>query len=171
MDLLKDSQQLLKDLEALDSALQLDVIVERAAAFGRRCVEHGERVNSLVALFPGGAGFRQTGFAGAEEKEEVFGQAANYLAQRGARLAVLITDAWVGSLGWTGRPSDDPNRTEALSIVAVNPRGEVVYRWHVPYERIGGRIKWHQAETNSMAASSICSTRGSLRLKVRPAGL
>jgi hypothetical protein len=145
MDLLKDSQQLLKDLEGLDSALHLEVIVGHAAAFGRRCVEHGERVNSLVALFPGGVGFRQTGFASAEEKKEVFGQAANYLAQRGARLAVLIADTWVGSPGWKDRPSDDPNRTEALLVQAVTPNGKVVYGWICSHTRKGSRIEWCEA--------------------------
>lgn len=145
MDLLKDSKQLLKDLEGLDSALHLDVIVERSAAFGRRCVEHGERVNSLVALFPGGVGFRQTGFVSAEEKKEVLGQAANYLAQRGARLAVLINDTWVGSPEWEGRPSDDPNRTEALLVQAVTPNGKGVYVCKCSYTRKGSRIEWCDA--------------------------
>lgn len=145
MDLLKDSQQLLKDLEGLDSALHLDVIVERAAAFGRRCVEHGESVNSLIALFPGGVGFRQTVFASAQEKEEVFGQAANYLAQRNARLAVLILDTWLSDSNWTGRPSADPDRREALVVRAVAPDGRAVYGSSTFYERVGGRIKWDKA--------------------------
>jgi len=145
MDVLKDSQQLLKDLEGLDSVLHLDVIAERAAAFGRRCVEHGERVNSLVALLPGGVGFRQMGFNSPEEKEEVFGQAANYLAQRNACLAVLILDTWVSDSNWTGRPSADPNRREALVVWAVAPDGRAMYCSSECYERIGGRIKWDKA--------------------------
>lgn len=146
MDLLKDSQQLLKDLEGLDSALQLDVIAERAAAFGRRCVEHGECVNGLVGFFPYGVGFGQMGFTSAEEKEEVFGQAANYLAQRGARLAVLILDMWLSDSNWTGRPSADPNRREALVICAVAPDGRAVYGSSTFYKRVRGRIKWDKAE-------------------------
>lgn len=142
MDLVKDSQRLLKDLEGIDSALQLDLIVERCTAFGRRCVEHGERVNSLVALFPGWVGFRQTGFDSDEEKEEVFGQAENYLAQRGARLAVLIFDTWVSSEG-SKRPSADPNRQEALVVHAVAPDGRAVYSLVAIYERVGDEIKWH----------------------------
>jgi hypothetical protein len=145
MDLVKDSQQLLKDLEGLDSALQLDVIVERSATFGRRCVEAIERVNSLVAMFPGGVGFRQMGFNSPEEKEEVFGQAANYLAQRNACLAVLIMDTWLSDASWQGRPSADPNRREALVVWAVAPDGRAVYGSSACYERVGGRIKWDQA--------------------------
>ena len=145
MDLLKDLQQLLKDLNGLDSALQLDVIVERSAAFGRRCVEHGECVNGLVAFFPDGVSFQQTEVASAEEKEEVFDQAANYLAQRNARLAVLILDMWLSDSNWTGRPSADPNRREALVIRAVAPDGRAVYGSSTFYERVGGRIKWDNA--------------------------
>lgn len=146
MNLLKDSQQLLKDIEGLDSARHLDVIVGRAAEFGRSCVEHGERVNSLVAMFPGGVGFLQTGFTNAKEKEEVFGQAANYLAQRGASLAVLVVDTWAASPGWEGRPSDDPNRTEAVLVQAVAPNGNVVYAWKCSYNRKGSRIEWCDAQ-------------------------
>ena len=145
MDLLKDAKQLLKDLEGLDSALHLDLIVGRSAAFGRSCVEHGERVNCLVALFPGGVGFRQTGFVSAEEKKEVFGQAANYLAQRNACLAALIMDTWVSNASWQGRPSVDPNRREALVVWAVVPDGRAVYVSSTCYERVGGRIKWDKA--------------------------
>ena len=145
MDILKDSQQLLKELEGLDSALQLDRIVERAASFGRKCVEHGAPVNSLVALFPGGSGFRQLGYADDEEKEEVLGQAANYLAQRSARLAILICDTWAANDGWKGRPSADPRRREALVVWAVAPDGRTVYGWLACYKRVGGRIEWDNA--------------------------
>ncbi len=145
MNILKESKQLLKDLQRLDSALQLDVIVERAAAFGRRCVEASERVNCLVALFPTGSGYRQLGFASSQEKEEVFGQAANYLAQRNARLAVLIVDVWMGG-GPNTRPSDDPKRHEGLVVHAVAPDGRAVYSRVAIYERVGGKIKWHAPE-------------------------
>jgi hypothetical protein len=147
MDLLKDSQQLLKDLGGLDSALHLDVIVERCAAFGQKCVEASEEVNSLVAVFPGGVGFCQIGFNSPEEKEEVFGRAANLLAERNACLAVLIMDTWASSPSWQGRPSADPNRREALVVSAVAPDGRAVYGSTARYERLDGRIKWDKAVT------------------------
>ncbi len=146
MDLLKGSQ-LMKDLEGLDSALQLDVIVERCAAYGHKCVEADEEVNSLVALFPGGVGFCQMGFNSLEEKEDLLGRAANLLAERNACLAVLIMDTWASSPNWQGRPSADPNRREAVLVSAVAPDGRAVFGSTACYERLGGRIKWDKAVT------------------------
>jgi hypothetical protein len=134
------SQQLLKDIEKLDSALQLDKLVELAAAFGKECVEVHAPLPAVVALFPGGAGYRTMAAPDRETMVELWGQTANYLAQRNARLALLIMDTWVGT-DPTKRPSADGKRREALCVVAVAPDGRAVYHLFGPYER-GGKIKW-----------------------------
>ena len=140
-----ESQLLLEKIQGLDSALQLEKIVELASEFGRKCVEKDWRVNSMVAIFPGGSGFLQIEYADNEEKKQILCLAANYLEQRGARLAVLIVDVWLSDSNWMGRPSADPNRREALVVLAVAPDGRAVYGSSTFYERVGGRIEWGKA--------------------------
>ena len=147
MNVSKEVQQLMMDIASLNSALTFHAIVERAAAYGRKCVEEGYWVNSIIALCPKGVSFQHLVFETDQEKDEVFGRVANNLALHNAQLAVLISDVWLGRTRGV-RPSADPSRRQALVVSAVVPEGKVVRSWLAFYDRVNGHIHWHKAETD-----------------------
>lgn len=80
-----------------------------------------------------------------DDKYKAYEEVSKLAASAKATSVTLVSDVWVSNeqnFRSYGRPSKDPNRTEALSIVVVNPKGAVVKSAFFPYTRNGKEIVW-----------------------------
>ena len=144
------SAQLRKEIGDLNNDLlaigrQPEQAVQRCGEYGRRLIEADLLVPTVIGFCPEGLLFAPVPFADYEQKREITSSVAAALAQMGASLAVVIAESWMSKKQGTRRPSADPNRTEALTVDAVNPDGTVAALLVNPFEHTRSGIKWGEA--------------------------
>lgn len=87
-----------------------------------------------------------------EQKLCAYSQVSEIAARADAQSVTLVNDSWVGTAEFNGRPSEDPNRSEALVVLLVNPDGRVETTTIHPYSRVNGKILWGTEERGAAVA-------------------
>ncbi len=120
------------------------IAAKRCAKYGHRLIEADLLVATVVGFCPEGLLFESVPFANDEEKRERTYSAAVALGEAGASLAMVIAETWLSKNANAVRPSADPDRSEALTVNAVNPDGTVAAMLVNPFEHTSSGIKWRK---------------------------
>ena len=96
-------------------------LIEETLDDARWTITQGKRWAPLVQLIhPAGVqSMRIRGMSGAEEEKRLLARRIEESRKRlNASAVIMISDTWVGKPGEKMRPSESPNRTEALTVAA-----------------------------------------------------
>ena len=86
-------------------------------------IRYGEVTCVCTVAWEGGSFTMDTKFMNDAHKD-VFAIIVRAMAIRHrATTVTLVTEGWVASAGWAGRPSQDPNRTEAVTVIVERHDG------------------------------------------------